>query len=460
MSSETIFALASGGGKAGVAVYRVSGAAAALAFETLAGSALPEPRRAVRVHLDDPAAGAPKNNGGNNGVENGVEHGVDDGLAIWFPAPASFTGDDVIEFHLHGGHAVNAAMLDALAAVPGLRPAEPGEFTRRAFENGKMDLTQAEALADLVDAETAAQRRQAQRQMGGALAEIYDRWRRRLLAAIAKCEAEIDFAEEDLPAGLGQEVSRAVADLDTELAAHLDDDGRGERLRAGLSIAILGPPNAGKSSLLNRLAERDVAIVSERAGTTRDVIEVHLDLGGYPVVLADTAGLREARDELEDEGVRRALARASDADVKILVFDGAAWPELDRHTLDQLDDDAVTVVNKIDLGLDLKQSRQADLKAIGLSAKTGSGIDRLLAALSAVAEEKCAGGGGPALTRMRHRLALRECRQALQRFQAAGDVELAAEDLRLAARAIGRVTGRVDVEDILDRIFSEFCIGK
>ncbi|MDP6841886.1 MAG: tRNA uridine-5-carboxymethylaminomethyl(34) synthesis GTPase MnmE [Rhodospirillales bacterium] len=444
MNSDTIFALASGGGKAGVAVYRLSGSAAADAYAAMAGSEIPTPRQAVRVHLVDPATTTP----------------VDDGLAIWFPAPASFTGEDVIEFHLHGGRAVHGAMLGALAAVPGLRPAEPGEFTRRAFENGKMDLTQAEALADLVDAETAAQRRQAQRQMGGALAEIYDRWRGRLLAAIAKCEAEIDFAEDDLPAGLRQEVIQSVTDLDNELAAHLDDHGRGERLRSGLSIAILGPPNAGKSSLLNRLAERDVAIVSERAGTTRDVIEVHLDLGGYPVVLADTAGLREARDELEDEGVRRALARASGADVKILVFDGAAWPELDRHTLDQLDDDAVTVVNKIDLGLDLNQSRQTDLKAIGISAKTGSGIDRLLATLSAVAEEMCAGNDSPALTRTRHRLALLECREALQRFQAAGEVELAAEDLRLAARAIGRVTGRVDVEDILDRIFSEFCIGK
>ena len=446
MNTETIFALASGGGKAGVAVYRVSGGLAGNAYKVLTASPLPAARRAVRVRILDAADDGP----------------IDDGLALWFPAPNSFTGEDVVEFHLHGGRAVHGAMLDALARVPGLRPAEAGEFTRRAFENGKMDLTEAEGLADLVEAETAAQRRQALRQMDGALGQIYDRWRDALLTAIARFEAEIDFAEEDLPAGLRAEVTQAVDRLDAELAGHLDDGGRGQRLRDGVSIAILGPPNAGKSSLLNRLADRDVAIVSARAGTTRDVIEAHLDLAGYPVVLADTAGLRDARDELEDEGVRRALARASGADIKILVFDGARWPDLDTHTLDQWDENAITVVNKIDLGPDLNRDTPlpAAAKPLGLSAKTGSGIDALLARLEAKVGAQCAGDGSPALTRLRHRLALQECREALQRFQCAGMVELAAEDLRLAARAMGRITGRVDVEDILDRIFSEFCIGK
>lgn len=444
MYSQTIFALASAGGKAGVAIYRVSGAKSKDVYRVLTGEKLPAARRAMRVRIT--AAG---------------EGLIDDGLALWFPAPNSFTGEDVAEFHLHGGRAVHSAMLNALAALPDLRSAEPGEFTRRAFENGKMDLTEAEGLADLVEAETAAQRTQALRQMDGELGRLYNRWRDVLLAAIARFEAAIDFSDEDLPAGLRAEVSQSVASLDDELARHLDDH-RGQRLRDGISIAILGPPNAGKSSLLNQLANRDLAIVSARAGTTRDVIEAHLDLAGYPVVLADTAGLRDAEDDLEDEGVRRALARADGAHIKILVFDGALWPELDRHTLDQWDENAIPVVNKFDLGPDL--DRGAPLpgaaKPLGLSAKTGAGIDALLAILADKVMEQCAGDGSPALSRMRHRLALQECRDALQRFQGTALVELAAEDLRLAARAMGRITGRVDVEDILDRIFSEFCIGK
>jgi tRNA modification GTPase len=445
MSRQTIFALASGGGKAGVAVYRVSGEGAKDAYRALTCAQLPVPRRAQRVRITDTAG-------------NGL---IDDALALWFPAPNSFTGEDVAEFHLHGGRAVHSAMLEALAARPDLRPAEPGEFTRRAFENGKMDLTQAEGLADLVEAETAAQRTQALRQMDGGLSQLYDRWRDVLLEVVAKFEAEIDFSDEDLPAGLRAEVSQTVAGLDAELALHLDNP-RGQRLRDGVSIAILGAPNAGKSSLLNQLANRDLAIVSARAGTTRDVIEAHLDLAGFPVVLADTAGLRDAEDDLEGEGVRRALARADGAHIKLLVFDGALWPELDRHTLDQWDQDAITVVNKSDLGPDLKLNTALPgaAKPLGLSAKTGIGIDALLAVLAEKVTDQCAGDGSPALSRMRHRLALQECRDALQRFQSAIMVELAAEDLRLAARAMGRITGRIDVEDILDRIFSEFCIGK
>ncbi|MEE2760673.1 MAG: tRNA uridine-5-carboxymethylaminomethyl(34) synthesis GTPase MnmE [Pseudomonadota bacterium] len=450
MLYDTIFALASGGGKVGVAVYRVSGPGAATVFQALTASSLPEARRAVRVRVAD-------GKGGDI---------IDYGLALWFPAPGSFTGEDVLEFHLHGGRAVNTAMLEVLAALPGLRPAEAGEFTRRAFENGKLDLTEAEGLADLVEAETAAQRRQALGQIEGAIADIYDRWREDILAAIARFEAAIDFAEEDLPGGLRAEVARTVVRLDGELARHLDDGGRGQRLRDGISIAILGPPNAGKSSLLNRLANRDMALVSARAGTTRDVIEAHLDLGGYPVVLADTAGLRDASggldDDLESQGVHRALARAASAHLKILVFDGALWPELDNHTLEHWDRNAFVVVNKSDLSPDLQaaSSVPGEAELLALSTKTGAGIDTLLARLCNRVEELCAGGGGPALTRVRHRLALEECREALQRFRETELVELAAEDLRLAARALGRITGRVDVEDILDRIFSEFCIGK
>ncbi|NQV56683.1 MAG: tRNA uridine-5-carboxymethylaminomethyl(34) synthesis GTPase MnmE [Rhodospirillales bacterium] len=444
MTSDTIFALASGAGKAGVAVYRLSGPAAGDICRALTGAELPPPRTAMRARLIDPARGDK----------------LDDGLVLWFPAPASFTGEDVVEFHLHGGRAVSDVLSGAVAGMGSARPAEPGEFTRRAFENGKMDLTAAEGLADLVDAETDAQRRQAQRQLSGALGALYEDWRARAIAAAAHFEAEIDFSDEDLPAGLKEIVLSAVDELDREIAGHLDDGGRGQRLREGFSIAILGPPNAGKSSLLNHLAQRDVAIVSERAGTTRDVIEVHLDLGGYPVILADTAGLREGGDEIESEGVRRALDRATRADLKIVVFDGAEWPAADPQTLALLDEAAIAVVNKSDLGVDLAIGSEMAAPPISVSAKTGDGIEALLSALTDWVIEKCALESGPALTRTRHRLALEECRQALARVTSAPEIELAAEDLRLAIRAIGRITGRVDVEEILDKIFAEFCIGK
>jgi tRNA modification GTPase len=437
--NDTIFALASAPGRAGVAVWRLSGPGAGAAFVALARRPLPAPRTAQRIELCDPRTGEQ----------------IDDGLALWFPAPASFTGEDVIELHLHGGGAVAAAVSDALAALPGLRLAEPGEFTRRAFEHGKMDLTAAEGLADLVDAETAAQRRQARRQMAGALGRLYDGWRARLIAATARFEAEIDFSDEDLPAGLRDQVAAEVGRIAAEIAAHLDDGHKGEILRGGVSVAIVGPPNAGKSSLLNRLARREAAIVSETAGTTRDVIEVHLDLGGYPVVLADTAGLREAGDAVEQEGVRRALARAEAADLRLVVLDGATWPAIDAATRAVMDDSAIVVVNKTDLGLVL-----ADPGVIGVSAKTGLGLDALDAALGAAVAGRYAPAETPALTRARHRQALQDCTAALARFVAAGAPELAAEDLRLAARALGRITGRIDVEDILDVIFAEFCIGK
>ncbi|MBL6941160.1 MAG: tRNA uridine-5-carboxymethylaminomethyl(34) synthesis GTPase MnmE, partial [Rhodospirillales bacterium] len=303
---ETIFALASGAGRAGIAVIRLSGPAAGKALERLSGGGLPVPRQATRTSFQ-----CPKNQ----------DTVLDDGLALWFPAPASFTGEDVAELHIHGGPAVIGAIVSALAGLPGLRPAEAGEFSRRAFENGKFDLTAAEGLADLIDAETDAQRRQAQRQSRGELGRLYDNWAERLIRAQALSEADIDFSDEDIPDDLIGEALAIAAELDQEIAAHLDDGHRGERLRAGLYLAIVGPPNAGKSSLLNRLAKRDAAIVSDIAGTTRDVIDVHLDLGGYPVIVADTAGLREARDSIETEGVRRARERAGDADMKLAVFD-------------------------------------------------------------------------------------------------------------------------------------------
>ncbi|WP_434615955.1 tRNA uridine-5-carboxymethylaminomethyl(34) synthesis GTPase MnmE [Azospirillum sp. B2RO_4] len=439
----TIYALATAPGRSGVAVVRISGPEAGSALTALTGRALPAPRRAVLTKLRDPRTG----------------DDLDDALVLRFTAPASFTGEDVVELHLHGGRAVVTGVIEALATLPGLRLAEPGEFTRRAFENGKLDLTEAEAVADLIDAETTAQRRQALRQMEGALGKLYDGWRERLTRALAHIEADIDFAEDDLPGGVADAVRPVIAGLADEIATHLNDGGRGERLREGLHIAIVGAPNAGKSSLLNALARRDAAIVSARAGTTRDIIEVHLDLGGYPVVLADTAGLREAAaDEVEEEGIRRARDRAARADVKVAVFDATTLPDLDPATLDLIDGDTVVVFNKTDLvtAMDLRP----DLSPILVSAHTGGGLKALEEKLTAFSADRLAIGSAPSLTRARHRAALTECRESLLRALNAPLPELAAEDVRLASRALGRITGRVDVEDLLDVIFRDFCIGK
>ncbi len=437
--SGTIFALATPPGKGGVAVLRLSGGDAGAALQALTGAGLPEPRRATLHRLREPQTG----------------EAIDQALVLWFPAPASFTGEDVVELHVHGGRAVAAALSEALSHLPGCRPAEPGEFSRRAFENGKLDLTAAEAIADLVAAETAAQRRQALCQLDGALGDLYENWRGRLLRALAHLEAEIDFSDEELPEGMAAAVLPVLRELETAIAAHLDDAGRGERLREGAQIAIVGPPNAGKSSLLNLLARRDVAIVSAQAGTTRDVIEVHLDLGGWPVTLADTAGLRETADEIEREGVRRAELRARGADLRLVVLD-AASAETPSMLQELMAPDDIVVLNKIDLA----PAADIPAEALALSVRTGAGVGELLALLQQRVVTLLDGGGMP-LTRQRHRLALEECLAALKRAQAQKALpELLAEDVRLAARALGRITGRVDVEDMLDIVFREFCIGK
>jgi tRNA modification GTPase len=384
---------------------------------------------------------------------------IDRGLVVWFEAPFSETGETMAELHLHGGRAVVNAALAAVQKLGFCRLAEPGEFTRRAFEHNKLDLTEAEAIADLVAAETDQQRRQALQQMEGALHRLYEDWRTMGLRALAHLEAAIDFPDEDLPAGIGGKVHGAIAQLRGEMAAHLDDK-RGERLREGLSIAIIGPPNAGKSSLLNLLARRDAAIVSETAGTTRDVIEVHLDLGGWPVVLADTAGLRRTTDAIEQEGVRRALARAEAADLRLLVLDASADWKTAMGTLTAASPrwnaaHDIVVVNKVDL---------APVDAVGvvtLSATSGAGLSELLARVQRSASLLMEQGAGvPPLTRARHREALLEAVTALGRALEAPEVALAAEDLRLALRAIGRITGTVRIDELLDVIFRDFCIGK
>ncbi len=442
----TIFALASGALPAGLAVIRVSGPAAGKALRRLTGGPLPRPRRATLAALGS------------------LECTLDRGLVIWFPGPGSFTGEDVAEFHIHGGRAVAAAMLAELAGIDGLRPAAAGEFTRRALAAGKMDLTAAEGLADLVAAETEAQRVQALRQAGGELGRIYDRWRDGLTGALAQLEAAIDFSGEDLPPGLTEAAAAKVCSVADEMDAHLADAHRGERLRDGLRVAIIGAPNVGKSSLLNLLARRDAAIVSDAAGTTRDIIEVHLDLGGYPVLLADTAGLGRAEGDVEAEGMRRALERAAGADLKIAVFDAVSWPETDAATARIVDENTLVLLNKCDLAAPPRDARISGMRTIAVSAKTGEGVDNLLKAITEKATVICGLVESPALTRARHRAGLKESRAALGRFFICVDekkgTEITAEELRLAQRALGRITGRVDVEDLLDVIFGDFCIGK
>ena len=415
---------------------RVSGPRARETLVALCGS-LPAPRLARHVRFRHPTSGDE----------------IDDGIALWFPGPGSVTGEDVAEFQVHGGRAVFGALVDALAGM-GLRLADPGDFTRRAFLNGKLDLTQAEAIADLVAAETEAQRRQALRQLDGRLGELYRTWSARLLRLLAHLEAAIDFPDEDLPPEIEREVASETASLSAEIGAHLADNRRGERLRDGIAVAIVGPPNAGKSSLLNQLAQREAAITSPIAGTTRDVIEIAIDLAGYPVVFADTAGLRDSADEIEQEGLRRALKRAETAELRLFVFDAgrpqdaagaAAWPG--PQTL--------LVANKIDLSPDASLPHGA----LAVSALTGDGLPVLTGVLAG----RIAASydiGAQLLTRARHREALEVARDALGRSLEAGLTELRAEDLRLAWRNLGRITGQVDVEDLLDVIFAEFCIGK
>ena len=425
----TIFALASAPGRAGLGVVRVSGPMAGPALAALAGDK-PPPRRASVRRL----------------LWKGV--GLDRALLLWFPGPDSFTGEDVAEFHIHGGLAVREALFTALAEL-GLRPAEPGEFSRRAVENGRFDLTRAEAVADLTEAETPAQLRQALRQYEGGLAELYEGWRTGLLHALARAEAAIDFSDDGVDETELAASRQAVSEIIKQIQDHTYDSGCGEALREGLRLAIVGPPNAGKSSLINALARRDIAIVSETPGTTRDVIGVRLDLGGYPVHVSDTAGLRESADAIEAEGVRRAHAEAAASHLTLLLLDGsdAAAPSGIKPDL--------VVRNKSDL----PGFKKGD--GLSLSLKSGEGLNVLLDALTTlVAARLERADAGPALTRPRHRHALNEALQSLLHGETAREPELFAEDLRLAMRAIGRITGSVDVEEILDSVFRDFCIGK
>jgi tRNA modification GTPase len=498
---DTIFALSSGRGVAAVAVIRISGPRADEALQILTGR-MPPARKAALVT-----------------IRNAQREEIDQALALWFPAPHSETGENVAELQVHGGRAVVAAVLAALGRLKGLRPAEAGEFTRRAFENAKLDLTRIEGLADLVMAETEAQRRQAFAQLKGLLGDRSEVWRGRLIAALALVEARIDFSDEaDVPEDLLTPALRIARELADEVETVLAQGRRGERLRDGLTVAIAGPPNAGKSTLLNRIARREAAIVSPYAGTTRDVIEVHLDLEGYPVTLLDTAGIRESADPVEQEGVRRARERASAADLVLWVVDGseplaegagggstglvaepglganqARWTvenkadllagrnESDSPNNELTSDLSFAPVNspltrKISDALTAlpgarnesqSSTNETEISPSGshfrLSAITGQGVDPLLTALARQAAAHLGAGEPALLTRERHRHALETVAAALRRAlagPAAGREDLVAEELRLAANALGKLTGRIDVEDILDVIFRDFCIGK
>jgi tRNA modification GTPase len=443
---QTIFALSSAKGRAGVCVFRISGPATGAAVGTLTGRAVPAPRSAA---LRDIA------------LADGTP--IDRGLVLWFPAPASFTGEDVAEFHLHGGPAVIGAMTRRLGELPDLRPADPGEFTRRAFANGKLDLTEAEGLADLIGAETEQQRALALRQLSGELKDQYERWRGDLVKALAHLEASIDFVDEDLPPGLTAGIRTRIDHLSAEIGSHLADQRRGEIVRDGFTAVILGAPNVGKSSLLNALARRDVAIVSAIPGTTRDAIEVDLDLGGYAVTLIDTAGLRETADEIESEGIKRARAKAASADLRLGVV--AANSVDDSRVSAELSGHDAIVLNKSDLAPHQTVPASTAHHTIRISAKTGEGIESLLEWLEAQVIARAGSTDAMPITRARHREALEDALSALKRAPAslndeAPSLDLAAEDLRIAARALGRITGRVDVEDLLDVIFKDFCIGK
>jgi len=438
---DTIFALSSGAGRTALAVVRASGPAAGLALDRIA-TPRPKPRFAAFRKLRHP--------------ETGEE--FDHALVLWFAGPNTETGEDMCELHLHGGRAVLAGAFAALSAIPGCRPAGPGEFARRAFENGKLDLTAAEGIIDLIDADTDAQRRQALRQASGELAQLYDGWRKELIEARALLEASIDFSDEgDISeAAATNGIANALA-LAEQIKRHLGDGRRGEIVRDGYRIVIAGPPNVGKSSLMNALARRDVAIVSDEPGTTRDVLEVRLDLDGYLAIVADTAGLREAAGTIEQEGIRRALRRAEEADLVLWIVDATApVADVPAH-LASSGRRVLRILNKIDAE---PAHHVATDQAI--SARSGAGVPELITRLAQFAREAATGANDPALTQLRHREQIEACLEALTSLgtHAASGAEIAAERLRIAADALGRIVGRIDPEDVLDQVFARFCIGK
>ena len=442
----TIYALSSGPGISGIAVIRVSGKDTSEVIKQITGEDLPSPRVATLKKF--------------NKID--TNELIDEGVIIWFPGPNSYTGEDLAEFHVHGSRAVVSALHSSISKIKNCRLAEPGEFTKIAFQNGKINLLKAESIADLVSSETEIQRKQAIKIMSGKSSDQFNSWREKLLKILSHIEAKIDFPDEDLPKDILSEIQKTSDQISSEIKKILDDQKVGERIREGFKIAIVGPINAGKSSLLNYLSKRDVAIVSEIAGTTRDVIETHLNLDGYPVVVSDTAGIRDSKNEIEKKGIKLALNRAEYADLKLVIID-AKNVDFTGVLKDLVDENAILVVNKSDLLNGKLNDKLKKYDHILISIKNNSNLDKLILKIKSKLENKFLSHGDILITRERHRQHLKQCLTHLKNFKnknGSEEFDKAAEDLRLATRHLGMIVGKVDVEEILGSIFNDFCIGK
>ena len=442
----TIYALSTGPGISGIAVIRVSGKNTAEVVKKITDNELPNPREATKIKF--------------NYIN--TNELIDEGVLLWFPGPNSYTGEDLAEFHVHGSRAVINALHSTISKIENCRLAEPGEFTKRAFQNGKINLIEAESIADLISSETEIQRKQALKIMSGKSSDQFNSWREKLLKILSHIEAKIDFPDEDLPKDILTNIQKTSDQVSSEIQRTLNDQKVGERIREGFKIAIIGPSNAGKSSLLNYLSKRDAAIVSEIAGTTRDVIETHLNFDGYPVVVSDTAGIRDSKDEIEKKGIKIALNRAEDADLKLVIV-SAKNVDFTRVLKDLLDKNAILVVNKSDLIKGKLNSKFKKYKHVLISIKKDLNLNKLILKIKSKLKNQFISTENILITRERHRQNLKNCVYHLQKFQekkSTKDFDKAAEDLRLATRHLGMIVGKVDVEELLGSIFSDFCIGK
>ena len=442
----TIYALSSGPGISGIAIIRVSGNKTADVIKKITGDKLPNPREATKRKF--------------NYID--TNELIDEGILLWFPGPNSYTGEDLAEFHIHGSRAVINALHNTISKIKNCRLAEPGEFTKRAFQNGKINLLKAESIADLISSETEIQRKQALKIMSGKSSDKFNSWREKLLKILSHIEARIDFPDEDLPKNIITDIQKISKDVLSEVQKTLKDQKVGERIREGFKIAIVGPTNAGKSSLLNYLSKRDVAIVSEIAGTTRDVIETHLNLDGYPVVVSDTAGIRDSKYEIEKKGIKLALNKADDADLKLVIID-AKTKNFSNTIKKLMDKNALLVINKSDLVKGKLNNKFKKYNHILISIKKDLNLNKLIFKIKNKLKNKFISNEDILITRERHRKNLENCAEHLKKFQesrATKDVGKAAEDLRLATRHLGMIVGKVDVEELLDSIFNDFCIGK
>ena len=442
----TIYALSTGPGISGVSIIRISGEESSKVIETLTGKKVPKPRVATLRKIN----------------KINTSELIDEGIILWFPGPESYTGEDMAEIQVHGSKAVVDALHSSISQIENCRLAEPGEFTKLAFQNGKINLLEAESIADLISSETEIQRQQAIKIMNGKSADQFNFLREKLLKILSHVEAKIDFPDEDLPNNILDEIKNDSNDVIQKIEKILNDQKVGERIREGFKIAILGPTNAGKSSLINHLSNRDVAIVSEIAGTTRDVIETHLNIDGYPVIISDTAGIRESKDEIEKKGIKLSLNRAEEADLKLVVVD-AKSPDFTDVLKGLLDENAILVINKSDLLEKEIDSEIKNLNHVLISIKDNKNIDELISKIKNNLKNKFITSDDILITRERHRQHLEQCLDHLNNFNQKKEIEdfdKAAEDLRLATRHLGMIVGKVDVEEILGSIFNDFCIGK